>query len=86
MASQSLSELGIPTSASANQHDFRVLIDTFAGKTISYFTSSYIDVSQITPLSSSNALERVGSMDSCSYYNGTNFRTNSRYFRTKVFW
>ena len=76
MASQSLSELGIPTSASANQHDFRVLIDTFAGKTISYFTSSYIDVSQITTLSSSNALERVGSMDSCSYYNGTNFRTH----------
>ena len=74
MASRTLSQLGIPLSASSNQFDFRVVVQTFTDTKFSYFTSSFIDLDQTTTISASNALNRIGTMNSCSYLNSPNFR------------
>tara|TARA_Y100000593_G_scaffold87466_1_gene167963 strand:- start:735 stop:2951 length:2217 start_codon:yes stop_codon:yes gene_type:complete len=78
MSDQILANVGVPTSASNGQLDFRVLIETFRGTKFSYFTSSYVDLNKLTTISSSEALNRISQMDSCSYYNGNlNFRNPS---------
>ena len=66
----------------AKDFDFRILINTISGSTLSYGTGSFArieDGTTFTVLSTSESWARVDNMRSMSYYNSPGFTTQSLY-------
>ena len=55
------------------KYDFRILLETVEGKKLSYYSSSFVDTSVDTALSSSQVFNRITGSVSCSYQNNEIF-------------
>ena len=67
------------------KYNFRILGNTYGGKTFSYYSASLVDTDMDLVLSASEVWHRITGSVSCSYHDSYEFPTFGTYNTTRTF-